>query len=436
MNEPKLKEKANVGALSVRNTRKNLPNCAQKENKGITLVALIITIIILLILAVVAIQAVQEDGILQHAKNSRDQYAQAELNEQATLEGYLTQIEGNINGGKDDFETVTLAEAQSDTMLSKTTNSKTTDIYGNTIKIPAGFKILVDSTTVYNETNIDVTKGIVIQDANENEFVWIPVGTIKTSETEQTDISLARYVFDVTINTSTYAIEGTGAIKETHTSAEDQIVDPALTAMGDNCYFKEGRIEGVAVDSEGNDTKGYALNIGDFIAKASTGYYIGRYEARTTSTTERTETSELTEVTTKKENAVYNYITQIDATSKCQSMYTNKPFTTDLVNSFAWDTAIAFIQEFEDNDYSKQISLNNSFSSTGTVGQVTEDKMCNIYDMASNCTEWNTETCSTSRYPCVSRGNHYDTSILGTSVRSYDSNSGIVWNSFRPLLYL
>ena len=37
---------ANVGALSVRNTRKNLPNCAQKGNKGITLVALIITIVL------------------------------------------------------------------------------------------------------------------------------------------------------------------------------------------------------------------------------------------------------------------------------------------------------------------------------------------------------------------------------------------------------
>ena len=39
------KEKRNVGALSVRNTKKNLPNCVQKENKGITLVALIVTTI-------------------------------------------------------------------------------------------------------------------------------------------------------------------------------------------------------------------------------------------------------------------------------------------------------------------------------------------------------------------------------------------------------
>lgn len=62
------------------------------QNSGITLVALIITIIVLLILAVVAIRAVQGDGVIGHAKNARDQYAQAEVNETATLQNYVDYI--------------------------------------------------------------------------------------------------------------------------------------------------------------------------------------------------------------------------------------------------------------------------------------------------------------------------------------------------------
>ena len=96
MEKQKLKEKANGGVLSVRNTRKNLPNCAPKQNKGITLVALIITIIVLLILAVVAISTVSETGIIGKAKESQTAYNQAQANEQAIIGNYESYIENNI----------------------------------------------------------------------------------------------------------------------------------------------------------------------------------------------------------------------------------------------------------------------------------------------------------------------------------------------------
>lgn len=59
-----------------------------KGQKGITLVALIITIIVLLILAVVAIAAVSGDGIINHAKNARDEFNQAQIVENSTLKNY------------------------------------------------------------------------------------------------------------------------------------------------------------------------------------------------------------------------------------------------------------------------------------------------------------------------------------------------------------
>lgn len=61
-----------------------------RGQKGITLVALIITIIVLLILAVVAIAAVSNDGIINHAKNARNEYQNAQVNEQTAINGYET----------------------------------------------------------------------------------------------------------------------------------------------------------------------------------------------------------------------------------------------------------------------------------------------------------------------------------------------------------
>ena len=67
------------------------------NNKGITLIALIITIILLLILAVVAIGAVQNDGIINYAKNARDEYGKAQENEIAILNDYLEKLNKNEN---------------------------------------------------------------------------------------------------------------------------------------------------------------------------------------------------------------------------------------------------------------------------------------------------------------------------------------------------
>ena len=403
--------------------------------KGITLVALIITIVILLILAAVAIDAIQNENILSHAKNAATKYNQAVQNEQERLDEYLNYLNNNLGGsgnvddsgngnqgGGSTNEQVTLKQAISDDMLTRTENSQTTDIYGNIIKIPAGFKILVDSTTGYTGvTDIAVEKGIVITDGT-NEFVYVPVGSIKTASETKT-ITLARYEFDINVEyPSTLVPSGTGAITATHTSATDQIVNPFLTSTEIDCYFVEGTID--------DQDKGYALNISDFYSKASTGYYIGRYEARIGS-------SESTAVTTNKANAVYNAITQSDATEVCQSMYLNKPFTTDLVNSFAWDTAIAFIQSFEDTDYSLKTSVNSSISTTGTVGTETEDKVCNIYDMASNCIEWSTETCSDEDNNCTVRGGmcRIDYFTAGFRYLSFDDGTNDYY-SFRPVLYL
>ena len=299
------------------------------------------------------------------------------------------------------------------------TNTTIQDSLGNQVVVPAGFKIV--------NPDDNVEDGIIIEDvSHENtkgsQFVWIPVGDVKTRDKGTINIELNRYTFD---SNGKETKQGTNKIDNYYT--ED-------TAANHNSSY-------------GNTI---AKNIDDFKTKAesSHGYYIGRYEARTTNQrTASTTDDKLTQITTKPNDYVYNYVTQPQAAKLSREMYSGTPFESDLVNSYAWDTATLFLQTFDNRTnkdslkkYSRQTSLNSSLASQGTnnLAEASKiDKICNVYDMASNCYEWSTETCSYSDGPCTIRGGYYRSSIIYTSYRiSYDTTSSYNSVSFRPLLYL
>ncbi len=286
-------------------------------------------------------------------------------------------------------------------------NTPILDGNGNQVVIPEGFKIATDSAK-------DVTGGIVIEDATGNQFVWIPVGTVYTNkeQTQSKTIELNRYTF---ASDGKYTKQGTNTI--------------------DSSYQE------LATSTKGNTI---AIDIEKFKTNANInhGYYIGRYEAGdSTATNERTSSSsKTTAMVCKEDQYVYNFITQPQAATLVRGMYTNKKFTSDLVNSYAWDTAIVFIQEFSgDVDYSKQIRLQSTLFKTGKVTDGTnKDVRCNIYDMAGNCYEWTTETSTGSYDPCVYRGGDYSNSQRCTSSRYFGNTSSASSKtiSFRILLYL
>ncbi len=138
----------------------------------------------------------------------------------------------------------------------------------------------------------------------------------------------------------------------------------------------------------------------------------------------------------------WNYVTQNKASELARNMYpsgNDASFESDLINSYAWDTAIVFIQEFSrDGDYSRQARLQNTQAKTGEATEGTnKDERCKIYDMAGNMIEWTTETCSISYGPCVGRGGNYDNSVYYTSIRSNSSTTSANTNhSSRPILYV
>ena len=89
-----------------------------------------------------------------------------------------------------------------------------------------------------------------------------------------------------------------------------------------------------------------AKDIETFITSVNSngGYYIGRYEART-KIERKSKEDELAQVTVKQDDFVYNYVTQSQAANLSRNMYNNSNFESDLVNSYAWDTALVFIQK-------------------------------------------------------------------------------------------
>ena len=302
---------------------------------------------------------------------------------------------------------------------SETKNTTVKDSLGNQVVVPAGFKVV--------NKDANVTDGIVIEDVSHtatagSQFVWIPVGeVIKDSAGNKETITLGRYSFDSSGNATAYSGSYTEDTASNHNS------------------------------SYGNTI---AKDIEDFknkVTNTTHGYYIGRYEARDKDATEtRTSSSNKTnQLVCTANKYVYNYITQPKAAELSRGMYSDSNFESDLMNSYAWDTAIVFLQKFDNRankaslkPYSRQTSLNDSLASQGTNNLSDgskQDVICNVYDMASNCFEWTTETYSDSdKQPCTARGGCYDYSRHFASVRyGYCPTSLSDDNiSFRPLLYM
>lgn len=253
--------------------------------------------------------------------------------------------------------------------------------------------------------------GIVIEDNEGNQFVWIPVGNVKNKDGSTNNIQLARYTFDITLDIDTYEVGGTGAVKQT-------ILDGS--GLKDDYSEYEDEYEYLEDSTSETPQKMNAKNIEEFKTKSKAigGYYLARYEASK---------GEGDKVKSKSA-AVWNVISHTKAAMKAREMYDSNCFESDLVNSYAWDSAIVFIQTYSgDSDYSKEVG-STTIKNTGT----SLDKRCNIYDMASNAEEWTTETYTRDYYGATTRSRIY------TSFRGGGYATDFIANeiSFRPILYV
>ena len=277
---------------------------------------------------------------------------------------YTFTVTGTVNG-KSYTKNVSVEVNQfKDVYEYMQTNTKVTYSDGD-VWIPEGFKIAKDSAST-------VQGGVVIEDKDLNQFVWVPVAT------------LADYKRTWYTGWSPFSDYSEALPEDEKTSVE---------------RYK--------------------------------GFYIGRYEAgdkeSTVAKTLRSSNDVTKTVTIKANQAPYNNVRRTQAVSLAEGFATKQGYKakTKLVSSYAWDTTIAFLQKVN-SDYGSSSEEGNyndkTFSYTDITGasqtkasnsqvlvptgQTTP--VCNIYDMGGNVWEWTTESCSDTSSPYARRGGYYD----------------------------
>ena len=417
------------------------------KQSGITLIALVVTIVVLLILAGVSVNALfGNSGIIEKAKEAQNAMDKAAENDQKQIGELTDWIDNQVNGttgggttGGDDTSTTPKISTLVGTVVDK--NTKAIDAYGNKITIPKGFKVLEHNPTsntgavTYNYTNSGETgehipavqDGIVIENGiDKNQFVWVPVGTIKNKDNTTNTITLGRYEFD----------SSTGKLTST-TPAQVASVENCTQAVTINNYYQELSVDRTSSSSSENTT---ARNLAEFISTslANGGYYISRFEASGTTS----------KITTKYNQTVLTSISQLDAAKLARNMYGDTTdYASDLVNSYAWDTAIIFIQTYSTGTDASSYAGQNKSTSFANTG-INNDKYCNIWDMSGNAREWTTEYSTWAELkfiePCVYRGGLYsnEDSVATeyTSKRNFDYTvegfGDFSLYGLRPLLYV
>ena len=379
------------------------------QKRGISLIVLIVTIIVIIILAAAVILTITTNNPVSSAKEAT--FKEDMISIQDELSMYLSKkytdnptsfdkSSVNLSGDsmvtelpstkkyKDKVSVINgkLAwngETENNTeykwfseVTGNTSNSETVkEEWKNTIAsvedgvpIPKGF--------TYKEGTKDT--GLVIQDENKNEFVWVPA-------TEST------YVKDTSF--------------------------PGDKPTGDDTLPK-------GITDETADVVKYG------------GFYIGRYEAGVPEGD--TSPSNKTGIPVSKKDAiVWTNINYTNSKASAESMISNEYVQTGLLTGKAWDTTCHWIEDslksinasasLKDSRYygnynNSLLPANENSGTKRTAGFSENWKTKNIYDLAGNVWEWTSEAYSSD---FIYRGSGYvnDGSDFPVSCRIYNGGS-------------
>ena len=369
------------------------------NESGITLVALVVTMIILMILASVTINVILGEGGLiqsaQKAKNLSEQTALKEEQELNELMAEFTNLMAEDSAipeppkGPETVEDARPNPGEDGIKFEDTTTIK--DDLDNLVTIPGGFHLDEDSGT-------KVEEGIVIEDDSGNQFVWIPVGEYNVSNTISStgklNNILSRRNFSSTEATSVTADNGNGLIG--------------------NYFYGEGDSRAVQTHIEDLKSSTKPISEGGY-----GGFYIGRYEQGEGNICKANVTPSV------------NY-TRNEAKSLADSMYSgNKYVTSELISSYAWDTALNFICQTNEAGYLLANTTSSTYGNISTgnptkTGEYEADEYSKIHDMLGNRIEWTTEYSNRifgTAYSNVNRGGRYYDNSGYASLRNATSVS-------------
>ena len=170
-----------------------------RVKRGITLIALVITIIVMLILVITTITVVLNSGLFKSAKKATTDTEQARIEESQLSSGrvkindiWYDSMEDYVAGVQSKDQPMTTYD-KAQTNEDGTLKENATLTQGEyTAVIPKGFKVVNGI-----EGDQSIAKGLVIQDSEGNEFVWIPVTDInKMVICQATDRVDATHIID------------------------------------------------------------------------------------------------------------------------------------------------------------------------------------------------------------------------------------------------
>ena len=378
----------------------------QKFNQGITLVALVVTIVVLLILSSVSLNLVLGDnGIIVKAKEAAETTAAAQEKEA---------MERN------------LLEKELENSLSTPAVEPT-----DGVKIPTGFYYVGGtkaSGIVISDNKNDKNKyrnqKVVGTDLLGNQYVWIPC----TTDSSSSDLQYARTEWGVEVD----GADNSRAIKDELTLTDSSVTySDADTANGINADVSKEIVAQIKAE------KASVAQYG--------GYYIGRYEVGRNSDT----------AVVKYNQTPYASITWSTAYGLAKKIITNSEATSYLCSSYAWDTAVNFIQNNSTaKNYATSIEgfngnwnpqavkdpSGNVIKPAGTSQQLNTGlttQFCNIFDMGGNEAEFTTELNPGTSETVVLRGGGYNYYVLPAGYR-WDGSSGLAHfiYGFRATLFL
>ena len=401
-----------------------------KETKGITLIALVITIVVLLILAGVVIATLNgNDNIIKNANTAVGKYNEKVNEEQGILDTLEEKLKEYTNGGSSNPTTPeepptppTTPTVDSNGLATKPTTIKPDEKNNPNLQIviPEGFApaILQTGTTQSlpgqdgsvknkmpasqwnNITADDINKGIVVVDADGNEFVWIPI-----------------------TDASKFARSAWGG-KASVTLDKDNYWEDTTTTEYTNM-----------VTSVTNNK----------------GFYVARYEASANSDSSKAQS--------KRGATTWTDISQTDAITKVANY--NSALHSHLMYGIEWDSILNWlngnaiiskdgqntIMELADLQ-TNSCSWGNYSNSTGnattnsgsaqTTGKSEYWKANNIYDLAGNVREWTQEEGSSYIYHTYRGGTYiFDGDDHPAAYRVYIYSTNTYANlGFRSSFYL
>ena len=347
-----------------------------RQEKGITLIALVVTIVVLLILAGVSISLVlNNNGVISKAKDAKNQYAEAQTNEEKQLNEVSDWIDtkvGDTTGGGS----------------TGGSGDSTTKVDG--VPIPEGYyyvggtkaKGMVISDNVADK-ELDKGKENVRRDLAGNQWVWVPVETPSSLYT--------------TIDAGV-ALSGSTGVKTTKYT--NTIISGQTRGLPGSTNYREYR-EPDIVTTYDNDTNAKTAGFSSLTNMAENmksdyeemiaslekykGFYIGRYEL--TANGEKTGATQTDDWYTLYKN--------------CTTLASGTKVKTRMIWGLQWDATCNWLAG-SGFDITDSTSWGNYKDNTATghgskqnTGYSESWKANNIYDFAGNCDELTQEAYGT-----------------------------------------